>query len=279
MALKKIAVSTMTTILLATTVFAENISLNINNQPVQTDTAPQIVNGRTLVPLRVISEAMGANVEWDGDTKTVSVEQFGISLSLNIGSTSMTKNGESITLDTPAQIINGRTMVPIRAISESLGCMVNWDADTKSVNISTEISDRDLSLYAGLAERNALSFTDEPVIPQYPTDPSSSSASSSNTDMWISGLSNFSLVEISEKGNPGVNYIEKSAIPGYVKVYAFTEFGLTGDHIVYIVDEMTDAFMTAQNAEGTFNGIRMKKQNGNLFFNAEDLNKLDIPVK
>ncbi len=96
---------------------------------------PVIVNGRTLVPLRAIFEAMGANVNWDDATRTVTASRGDTTISLAIGSDQLYVNGEAKTLDVPAQIINNNTMVPVRAIAESFGCEVNWNDEARRVYI------------------------------------------------------------------------------------------------------------------------------------------------
>ncbi|MBQ8942197.1 MAG: copper amine oxidase N-terminal domain-containing protein [Firmicutes bacterium] len=124
--------------MLSMPVCAADISIVMDGAKVESDTAPQITpEGRTIVPLRVISENLGAEVSWDGETKTVTAEKSGVSLSLVIGENSLDLNGGKLELDSPAQIINGRTMVPLRVISESFGCKVDWDGETKTVFVTT----------------------------------------------------------------------------------------------------------------------------------------------
>ncbi len=91
------------------------------------DIMPIVQNGRTLVPVRFISEKFGAGVGWDDATQTVSVTTKALDISLQIGSTQMLVNGEAITLDVPAQTIGGRTLIPLRALVEALGKQVFWD--------------------------------------------------------------------------------------------------------------------------------------------------------
>ncbi|MBQ1243395.1 MAG: copper amine oxidase N-terminal domain-containing protein [Clostridia bacterium] len=104
------------------------------------DQAPVIVEGRTLVPLRAIFEALGATVEWDGATKTVTAVRGQDTIKLTIGDTKLYKNGEvAYELDVPAQIMgSGFTMVPVRAISESFGCKVDWVAALRAVVITAK---------------------------------------------------------------------------------------------------------------------------------------------
>lgn len=96
---------------------------------------PVIVEGRTLVPLRAIFEAMGAEVSWDDATSTVTATRGDTTVSLTVGSDTLYVNGEVKTLDVPAQIINDRTLVPARAIAESFGCEVNWNDGARRVYI------------------------------------------------------------------------------------------------------------------------------------------------
>ena len=114
------------------------ISILLDDEYLELDQPPVIVNGRTLVPLRAIFEALGATVEWDGSTQTVTSTLKGTTLKLTIGSNVLYKNGTPITLDVPAQLINNRTMVPVRAVSEAFGANVKWDGDTRTVYISTQ---------------------------------------------------------------------------------------------------------------------------------------------
>ena len=112
------------------------ITVNVNGQLVNFDQPPIIIDGRTLVPLRAIFEALGATVEWKGDTQTVTSKKGSTNVSLSIDSKTMYKNGKATTLDVPAQLINDRTLVPARAVAEAFGCDVDWDSDTKTVTIT-----------------------------------------------------------------------------------------------------------------------------------------------
>ncbi|TFB14193.1 hypothetical protein E3U55_14180 [Filobacillus milosensis] len=97
-----------------------------------------IVNGRTLLPLRSIFEAVGAKVTWDNATKKVGATRGNITIGLQIDSTVATFNGASITLDTPPQIINSKTMVPVRFIAESVGADISWDQENRIVTIKLD---------------------------------------------------------------------------------------------------------------------------------------------
>lgn len=119
---------------------AENtIPIIINGLEIASDQPPIIIEDRILVPLRVIFEALGATVTWNNDTRSVIATRGDISLYLAIGSNTLYKNGQPVHLDVPGQIINDRTMVPLRAVSESFGANVVWDNDTRIVYVDINI--------------------------------------------------------------------------------------------------------------------------------------------
>ena len=107
----------------------------LDGNQIMFDVKPTIKNGTTLVPIRAISEALDATVEWDQNTRTVTVKKDNTTIKLCIDSITMYVDGNSITLNHPAVIIDGRTLVPVRAISEAFGCLVGWDANTKQVSV------------------------------------------------------------------------------------------------------------------------------------------------
>jgi hypothetical protein len=94
-------------------------------------------NDRVLVPMRAIFESLGATVGWDGDTQTVTAVRDDVKIVLQIDSNMMYKNDEEIELDVPAKLLNSRTLVPIRAVSEALGAEVEWIGETETVMIRT----------------------------------------------------------------------------------------------------------------------------------------------
>lgn len=101
------------------------------------DTKPFVEDGRTLVPMRAIFEALGATVEWDDATKTVTGVSDSGSVEMQVGSDTIKINGNDVPVDVPAQIVDGRTVVPVRVISEGLNCDVDWSQETKTVIISS----------------------------------------------------------------------------------------------------------------------------------------------
>lgn len=115
-------------------VIGEN-KVSMNDEEIEV-TASYIVDDTTLVPLRVISEGLGADVNWDESENTITVEKDGNVISLQIGSTTATINGKAYTLPAAAEIKDDTAMVPIRFISEGLNANVVWDKDTMKVTVS-----------------------------------------------------------------------------------------------------------------------------------------------
>ncbi len=103
------------------------------------DVPPMIVNDRTVVPVRFIAESFGADVSWDDATKKVTVKKDDSTIELYIDKAEISVDGETSTLDTAAQIIDGRTMLPLRAVVEALGKEVFWDARGLIVISDSEI--------------------------------------------------------------------------------------------------------------------------------------------
>ncbi len=115
----------------------DEIKVVVNGEKLTFDVAPMIKDGRTLIPLRACFEALGADVEWIDITKTAVGILNNTKVSLSIGSNEMKVNDDVTILDVPPQIVDSRTLVPIRAISEAFGAEVMWDSETKTVNIYT----------------------------------------------------------------------------------------------------------------------------------------------
>lgn len=100
------------------------------------DVPPVIENNRTLVSLRVIFEALGAGVNWDDTTQTVMAKKAGTEIKLIIGGQAYI-NGGPVSIDVPAKIIDGRTLIPLRFVAEAMGCDVTWNEAKEIINISS----------------------------------------------------------------------------------------------------------------------------------------------
>ena len=126
-------------VFIPSTLYASDISVTVEGQRVSfADQNPVIVDGRTLVPVRGVFESLGFDVGWDSITRTVTLTRDGYTVTIVIDNANFTTNNASHTLDVPAQIIGGRTMLPIRLVLESVGYYVGWNEATRAVLVSAE---------------------------------------------------------------------------------------------------------------------------------------------
>lgn len=136
--MKKLITLILTLFTIFTTAHAsDEISVFIEGQRVEFDQPPVIIDGRTLVPMRALFEALGADVHWYGETKTVQGISRGVSVEVTIDKAFMLRNTCAVDLDVPARIINGRTMIPLRVVSEAFGMQVIWDNQSRTINLSS----------------------------------------------------------------------------------------------------------------------------------------------
>jgi len=120
----------------------QDVKVEVDNKLLAFDVSPFIEKGRVLVPVRALCEALGASVAWDGKTRTVTVKKGDTVVRLTIGSkiASITEKGVTeVILEVPAKIVNGRTMVPLRLISEAFGAKVDWDDQSHLVRVATVV--------------------------------------------------------------------------------------------------------------------------------------------
>lgn len=115
---------------------AIDVTVVVNGQLLELDVAPVISEGRTLLPLRAIAEALGAEVGYDNATKTVSIHKYTSQITLTLNKKECTVDGAQKQLDVPATAVNGRTLVPLRFVGESLGAGVEWVSASKQVKIT-----------------------------------------------------------------------------------------------------------------------------------------------
>ena len=125
---------------------SEEIKVTINGKRIEFDVQPQLINDRTMVPLRAIFETLGAEVEWNGDTQTVSATKDKMIVVSTIGSNIMYVNDEEKTMDVAPVIKDGRTLVPARFVAEAFGCSVDWDGNTNTVIITSneKLTDKEI---------------------------------------------------------------------------------------------------------------------------------------
>lgn len=128
-------------LLVSTAFAAEPIKVYIDNTRLDMEVMPQIRDGRTLVPMRAIFEALGAEVKWDNDSREASGKLGDTVVTLKIDSKIAYVNGQPKELDVPATIVSGRTLVPARFIAETLGAEVDWDNESRTVLINSDIDE------------------------------------------------------------------------------------------------------------------------------------------
>src|SRR6056297_272014 len=132
---------------------ATEVTLSIDGEILDSSNNPILEDGRTIAPVRVISEYLGAFVGWDGSTKTVFIDKGDNHIELSIDNQSVIKNGQNIQLDTPPQLINSTTYVPLRFVSEVLDYEVGWNGELKRVELNTPLLEEDTN------EENSEKFT------------------------------------------------------------------------------------------------------------------------
>lgn len=125
------------------------ITVEIDGKTIEFDVNPEIIEGRTMVPLRKIFEEIGALVKWNAETETVSARKNKKTVTLTVGSSDLQIDKgktdddgnpvtETVKLEVPAQIVSGRTLVPLRAVSESFGLDVLWDDEERKIVITSD---------------------------------------------------------------------------------------------------------------------------------------------
>ena len=124
---------------------SNDITVTYDGENISFDVQPEIVDDRVMVPMRTIFETFGAKVKWDSDTQTITAKKKSKTIQMTIGSSDMTKNDETYSFDVSPIIEDGRTLVPIRAISDMLGLDVEWNEKNNTVTITTPQDDEDES--------------------------------------------------------------------------------------------------------------------------------------
>ncbi len=117
---------------------SQAVKVYLNENQLFFDVPPVIENGRTLAPLRAIGEALGAEVSWEGQSQVITLNMPATNIELKIGDPVARVNGTAVVLDVPAKIINDRTLVPLRFVSEYFGADVQWDGGSRVITIETE---------------------------------------------------------------------------------------------------------------------------------------------
>ncbi|WP_225999148.1 N-acetylmuramoyl-L-alanine amidase family protein [Paenibacillus sp. BJ-4] len=100
------------------------------------DAKPEMVNGKVMVPLRVVGEQLGYQFKWEPQAYKISIQKNNTDMSMYVGRTSADVNGKTVSLDAPPVLRGNSTMVPLRFVGEQMGLKVDWNNKSKSVNLS-----------------------------------------------------------------------------------------------------------------------------------------------
>ncbi len=111
------------------------INVTVNGSKIDFDVPPKAIDGTTMLPVRLALEPLGAEFVWDGENNTVTITAKGKTIVLTIGSATALVDGIEKLMAQPAMATDGRTLIPIRFVSEELGYNVDWDGETSTVII------------------------------------------------------------------------------------------------------------------------------------------------
>ncbi|WP_018130131.1 copper amine oxidase N-terminal domain-containing protein [Effusibacillus pohliae] len=148
---------------------AESPNVFFNGKQVQfTDVSPQIIQDRTYVPFRALLETLGATVTWDGATRTAIAQKDGITVKISIGKNVLDVNGHPLTMDVPSTIVNDRTLVPLRYVSQALGASVRWDPNSGGqVFVNQDVQDMLNQMVTGQSGDQKVTYEQAAILMQW----------------------------------------------------------------------------------------------------------------
>lgn len=205
----------------------DNAEITVNGVSTAIDeneTVPVIMDGRTLVPVRAVIEAVGGSVEWNSETRETTLHYNGDVIRLTVDSTTAYLNDSEETLDTAPTIIGGRTMLPIRFIAEGFGFNVDWNSENKIITISVdeaeETTDTETETQADAAVTSAAGgtmTTDEsaPVV-YFTSDISSEGLMAVYNQLGFEPEGNVAI-KLSTGEPPASNYLDPNLIKDLVQ--------------------------------------------------------------
>lgn len=122
------------------TAYCNRVELYLDGQELEMDVAPEVKNERTMVPIRVVAEAIGADVEWVADTRQIIMTRAGSTVIMTLDQTAATVDGQSVQMDVAPYAAEGRTLIPARYVAEFFGQKVDWDGEKRRVDITEDKS-------------------------------------------------------------------------------------------------------------------------------------------
>ena len=131
------------------TIGESNLLLDGEEIPIDDNgTVAYVDNGRTMMPVRAIAEAIGADVSYEGNTQTVTVESDEKIILMSIDESEMSVNGEKVELLNAPKIVNDRTMLPVRDVAEALDCEVSWNQETETATFTRPLQTKRLIVFS-----------------------------------------------------------------------------------------------------------------------------------
>ncbi|MEG6567959.1 copper amine oxidase N-terminal domain-containing protein [Thermoanaerobacterium saccharolyticum] len=112
--------------------------MKANGREIKFDIPPVVKSGTTLIPVRAVVESLGANVNWDAASNTVTITKGDKTIVFDLNNSKVYVNGTEVTISMPAMEISNRTFVPLRFIAESLGVKINYDDNTGNIDIEDD---------------------------------------------------------------------------------------------------------------------------------------------
>lgn len=252
--------------LISTSVFGSQVKIVVDGTTLSS--SGTIIDERTLVPIRDVSEALGATVNWNSASQRVTLSKPNVTINIDgsvnyddidivmvIGEKTILVNGEKFDIDVPAQIVGNKTMVPLREVSEWFGCNVEWNDATKTVNITKGLNDSlsDAKLQkvqTELAEREAIDSLTGPIT-------------------FVTYVESSQLTNDYIKFIYGDDAAERGVETGLYEY--FSTMGSTGK-LLYSLSGYDEEYI----GEQTVNGIRIRNTTDGIYFCEQDLVKNNI---
>lgn len=147
------------------------LTIHIDGKYLPCDVDPIIKDSRTLLPLRAAAESLGAEVDWNQSTQTASLSKDGNSINFTLNQHTYTVNNQPKPLDVAPQIVNNRTMIPLRAFAEALGTKVEWNHALQDVSIRTNDQELSIPTLPEGVTQDAKRFIYKYQVNSDPTDP------------------------------------------------------------------------------------------------------------
>ncbi|MCI9402070.1 MAG: DUF1266 domain-containing protein [Oscillospiraceae bacterium] len=129
----------------------KEIAIVLDGRSLKMDVSPEVKNERTMVPIRAVAEALGADVEWVQDTQQIVMTRAGVTVTMTLDSTTATIDDETVEMDVAPYATEGRTLIPARYVAEFFGQKVDWDGDKRQVLITEDksvVGDSNLEAWA-----------------------------------------------------------------------------------------------------------------------------------